>query len=526
MAIRPAGRPVLRSVTGAVLLCGTMTAAPVQAQGPPASFGCVPVEDFPDQLPLGCREAGCGVRYPILEFYDASTATWRPGAGSFRVSAPFDGADDWLSEVDQDSDRHQWYLSRFFGATAFTCDGRLLWEYGENPNLDWDCREEFDCLDEECETRVLTEVSLEWYMEWYAECPDGSCSFGIPAGSSDDISILPGGCWDRYPSWYEHLQPADLEYQDARYRLGPPRFDWNPQLFVGKVRSTGERGSVAFKVSLDVPRETPTSVDYATADGTAVAGADYVFKTGTLVFEPGELSKTVAVAIVQDLLMEPDETFHLVLTNPVGASLLVSRGTATIEDDEHALASVRLYKKLVSGCITTRGTITLTRPARAGGLTVALHTDNPHVELPASVLVEEGALSKNFRIRSSAVGVRETATIEASIPGQVAAATLTLKPMVLKDLTLSPNPVVGGNPSGGTMTLQCPAAPGDIEVTLASSNPSVANPTVSRITIPFGTQVMTFDLTTTPVTRVHSPAISATANGVKRSRPLTVNPVP
>jgi hypothetical protein len=76
------------------------------------------------------------------------------------------------------------------------------------------------------------------------------------------------------------------------------------------------------------------------------------------------------------------------------------------------------------------------------------------------------------------------------------------------------------------MTLQCPAAPGDIEVTLASSNPSVASPTVSHVTIPFGTQVMPFDLMTTPVTRVYTPAISATANGVKRSRPLTVNPVP
>jgi hypothetical protein len=515
------------SVAGAVLLCGTMTAPPVEAQVPPGGFGCVPVEDFPDQLPLGCREGGCGVRYPILEFYDDSTATWQPGFGSFRVSAPFNiDFDDWDGS-DDGYERWEVYRARFYGGEpSWTCDGRLIHFQWEDPFLEWECADAFDCLDEECETRVLTEVSLDWYMDWGAACPDGSCSFEIPAGHSQGISDLPNGCWGLYSSWYEHLQPADLRYRDDRYRLGPARFDWNPQLFVGKVRSTGERDTVAFTVSLDVPSDVPTSVDYATTDGTAVAGSDYAFTTGTLVFEPGELSKTVAVAIVQDLLTEPDETFQLVLANPVGASLLVSSGTATIEDDDNEMASVRLYQTSLSGCITTRGTITLTGPARAGGLTVALHTDSPHVELPPSVLVREGALATHFRIRTSPVAARETATIEASIPGQVAATTLTLKPMVLKDLTLSPNPVVGGNPSVGTMTLQCPAAPGDIEVTLASKNASVAKPTVSRITIPFGTQVMTFDLTTTPVTRVHYPAISATANGVKRSRPLTVTPVP
>jgi hypothetical protein len=190
------------------------------------------------------------------------------------------------------------------------------------------------------------------------------------------------------------------------------------------------------------------------------------------------------------------------------------------------LLSVHFYHPEVSGCIKMQGTVRLAEPAPAGGLTVALHSDNEHAVVPASVVVKEGALMKRFQILTSPVAVREAATITASVPGQEVSATLGVKPMVLKDLVLSPNPVVGGNPAVGTMTLQCPAGPGDIEVTLASKNPSVANPTVSHITIPFGTQEMTPDLTTTPVTRVYTPAISATANGVKRSRPLTVTPVP
>jgi hypothetical protein len=204
----------------------------------------------------------------------------------------------------------------------------------------------------------------------------------------------------------------------------------------------------------------------------------------------------------------------------------LNRRIRKVEASPDVLGALRLYDTLLSGCIKTNGTVTLTEPAPVGGLTIVLHSDNPNVVVPASFTVWEGMRSGRFQIVTSPVAARETATIFASVSGQVLAATLTLKPMVLKDLTLAPNLVVGGNPSGGTMTLQCPAAPGDIEVTLASSNPSVANPTVSHITIPFGTQVMTFDLATTPVTRVYTPAVSATANGVKRSRPLTVNPVP
>jgi sugar lactone lactonase YvrE len=190
------------------------------------------------------------------------------------------------------------------------------------------------------------------------------------------------------------------------------------------------------------------------------------------------------------------------------------------------LEALRLSSTTLTGCLKTSGEVSLAEPAPAGGLIVALHSDNPNIVVPGSVAFKGGVLARSFPIVTRAVASLEPATIEASVPGQGLSATLMLKPIVLKDLTLTPNPVVGGNPSGGTMTLRCPAGPGDIEVTLASSNPSVATPTVSHITIPFGTQVMTFDLTTTPVPRVYSPAISATANGVKRSRPLTVNPVP
>jgi len=64
-----------------------------------------------------------------------------------------------------------------------------------------------------------------------------------------------------------------------------------------------------------------------------------------------------------------------------------------------------------------------------------------------------------------------------SLPGRVLSATLTLKPMGPKSVTLTPSPVVGGATVAGLVTLECPAGPGDIEVALTSTKGFIAEPT-------------------------------------------------
>ena len=58
------------------------------------------------------------------------------------------------------------------------------------------------------------------------------------------------------------------------------------------------------------------SVEYATADGTAIAGQDYTATSGTLNFANGETSKTFNVPIAEDAPTEVDETFTVLLRNP------------------------------------------------------------------------------------------------------------------------------------------------------------------------------------------------------------------
>ena len=72
------------------------------------------------------------------------------------------------------------------------------------------------------------------------------------------------------------------------------------------------------------------SVDYATSDGTATAGADYTAASGTLTFAAGETSKTVSVPVLNDAHDEGSETLTLTLSNATGAVIGDGEATGTI----------------------------------------------------------------------------------------------------------------------------------------------------------------------------------------------------
>ena len=98
----------------------------------------------------------------------------------------------------------------------------------------------------------------------------------------------------------------------------------------------GDSGTVQliFTVSLSNPSEVPASVQYATTSGTATAGVDYQSNSGTLVFDPFETSKTVAVSIIGDLDAELDETLNLILSQNSGALMEDAFGEGTIVDND------------------------------------------------------------------------------------------------------------------------------------------------------------------------------------------------
>jgi hypothetical protein len=86
-------------------------------------------------------------------------------------------------------------------------------------------------------------------------------------------------------------------------------------------------------VSLSAASSTPVSVNYATADGSATAGNDYFSQSGTVTFAPGQTSRTILLATIEEPVLDGNKTFGVQLSNPTaGATIGTGSATVTIVD--------------------------------------------------------------------------------------------------------------------------------------------------------------------------------------------------
>ena len=105
------------------------------------------------------------------------------------------------------------------------------------------------------------------------------------------------------------------------------------------VKAEGNAGVTpfTFTVTLSPASAGTVTVNYTTANGSALAGSDYTAVPPTvLTYSPGQTSKTVTVNVLGNTVVEPNETFYLNLSNAVGASIADpdSRGVGTIVNDD------------------------------------------------------------------------------------------------------------------------------------------------------------------------------------------------
>src|SRR5262249_46114318 len=125
--------------------------------------------------------------------------------------------------------------------------------------------------------------------------------------------------------------------------------------------------AATFTVSLSAPTDQTVTVNYSTADGTAVAGSDYEAASGTLTFDPGQTSQTVTVSVLGDTLSEASETFTLNLSSPTNATLIQAQGTTTISDDDPLPSlSVNNVSVVEGNSGTTAATFTVSLSAPSG----------------------------------------------------------------------------------------------------------------------------------------------------------------
>ncbi|MCR0985401.1 matrixin family metalloprotease [Roseomonas populi] len=120
---------------------------------------------------------------------------------------------------------------------------------------------------------------------------------------------------------------------------------WPGAVTINNVVLTEGTGGTTF-ANFTVSRSGGTSafsVNYATSDGAARAGTDYVATSGTLFFESGATSKTISVAVLGDGMHDPNETFAVVLSGATNnASFSNAVGVGILREDDPAFHPVGL----------------------------------------------------------------------------------------------------------------------------------------------------------------------------------------
>ena len=116
--------------------------------------------------------------------------------------------------------------------------------------------------------------------------------------------------------------------------------DDEPRISIGDVtKYEGKKNQTTlftFTVTLSAAYDQAVTMSFRTVDGTATTSdGDYVARTGTLTFAPGETSKTITIVVQGDSKRESDETFYLDLFGNSSNSLFTkNRGLGTIRNDD------------------------------------------------------------------------------------------------------------------------------------------------------------------------------------------------
>jgi Ca2+-binding RTX toxin-like protein len=117
---------------------------------------------------------------------------------------------------------------------------------------------------------------------------------------------------------------TDIEFiQFSDVRISAETLQVTPFLEVEEINVTeGNVGNTTaqFIFNLSTPAPVDVVFDYSTLDLNAIAGEDYVAKSGQVTIPIGQTSATVNVAINGDHTFEPDEQFALNLSGLSGAS--------------------------------------------------------------------------------------------------------------------------------------------------------------------------------------------------------------
>lgn len=214
-----------------------------------------------------------------------------------------------------------------------------------------------------------------------------------------------------------------------------------------KTVTEGNAGTVnaTFTVSLSQTSSDTVTVNFATANGSAVQPDDYASNSGTVTFIPGDQSESVTVAVKGDTLDEIDETFAVNLTSPTNAVISDGSGTGTITDDDDP-PTVSISNQTVtegnSGVVNAVFAVALSG-ASGKTVTVQAGTSDGSATQPSdygstsdTITFSPGQTSQSFSVPvngDTTVEPDETFTVTLSAPANASLGTATATGTIVND---------------------------------------------------------------------------------------------
>ena len=251
----------------------------------------------------------------------------------------------------------------------------------------------------------------------------------------------------------------------------------------------------------------------------------------TVTLSSGNTAATVP-ATVTVLAGQKTAQFTITTSNPaanqVGDITAAYTGTSKSASLKVLAESITAVTPSVGTVISGSGTsvtcqVTLAAPAPTGGLTVAMSSSDPAVSVPASLQFPAGTNGVTFGINYSAVTTPTTATLTAKLGTLSKTATLTVSPLGINSITISPNPVAGGATATATITLNAMAQTGGMKVTLSADTPTLVT-VPATVTVPVGATTATFQVTTKGV-KASTPVVVKAKTGLMAATcTLTITP--
>jgi uncharacterized repeat protein (TIGR01451 family) len=206
-------------------------------------------------------------------------------------------------------------------------------------------------------------------------------TLGVAAiGAPFSTPVLPADLYNP-PSVYAANNPTDAALVNKDNDAG---------LTITDVTVSESAGTATFTVTLNAAAARGFTIDYATADDTATAGADYTATNGTLTFVgTAKQARTISVPILNDAVPEPTERFFVNLSNVSDAAVTFdAQGIGTITNSASALRLTAT--KAASGGFTPGTAVTYTVFITNAG--AGLQQDNPGDEftdvLPSSLTLQ------------------------------------------------------------------------------------------------------------------------------------------